>query len=223
MLNHAKFYFLSPAYPMLFAAGALLIERFVSTTHWYWLKASYISLLIISGVGLATLFLPVLPPATYIQVTGGKDLVEPAEDQPATPHLPQPLADRLGWQQMAATVARAYHHLPTNQQKLACIFAGNYGEAGALDYYSQMYQIPKAISSHLNYFLWGPGTCTGDIIISVGAPYNILKPAFDKVVQVDTITCKYCTPTETNLPVYVAYHIKFSVKELWPTTKSYNV
>lgn len=222
MLSHAKFYFLAPAYPVLFAAGALLLEPFLCTRRWYWVKTGYIASLIISGVILALFFLPILPPATYLQISKGADIAQPDFHSP-TPQLPQPLADRLGWENMAANVAQVYHHLPTDQQNQACIFAGNYGEAGAIDYYSQTDQMPKSVSSHLNYFLWGPGTCTGEVVISIGVPYQTLQPIFDKVILADTVTCKYCIHNEQILPIYVAYHAKDSIKDLWPATKNYDI
>ena len=40
---NAKAYFLSPAYPILFAAGALLVERFIRWREWHWLKPVSVS------------------------------------------------------------------------------------------------------------------------------------------------------------------------------------
>ena len=222
MYSHAKFYFLAPAYPVLFAAGALLLEPILTTSRWHWVKISYISSLVISGILLALFFLPVLPPSVYLQFSHGNDLAQP-DFHSNPPQLPQPLADRFGWENMAASVAQVYHHLPTDQQNIACIFAGNYGEAGAIDYYSQTDQIPQSISSHLNYFIWGPGTCTGEIVISIGVPYKTLQPIFDKVVLANTVICKYCIHNEQNLPIYIAYHAKASIKDLWPATKNYDI
>jgi hypothetical protein len=49
-VQNAKFYFLAPTYPILFAAGALMIERFIRWRQWNWLKPAYVSLLVISGI-----------------------------------------------------------------------------------------------------------------------------------------------------------------------------
>src|SRR5215217_4143039 len=38
VVQNARFYFLAPAYPMLFAAGAVVFERFVRRRRWGWLK-----------------------------------------------------------------------------------------------------------------------------------------------------------------------------------------
>ncbi len=57
-LQNAKFYFLAPAYPMLFAAGALVVERFVRRRRWGWLKPAYAAILLVSGVVFAPLVVP---------------------------------------------------------------------------------------------------------------------------------------------------------------------
>ncbi|MGD0456249.1 MAG: hypothetical protein ABSC21_00705 [Terriglobia bacterium] len=41
------------------------------------------------------------------------------------------------------------------------ILAGNYGGAGAIDFYGSRYALPKSISAHQNYY-WGPGQYTGE-------------------------------------------------------------
>jgi hypothetical protein len=222
MVTHAKFYFLSPAYPVLFAGGALLVEQFLSTRRWYWIRTGYISLLVVSGVIFSLLFMPILSPAFYMQVTRGENIAEPFS-QPTAPQLPQPLADRFGWENMAAMVAHIYHRLPAAQQNVACIFASNYGEAGAMDYYAHKYQLPPVVSGHLNYFLWGPGTCTGEVVISVGVPYASLTPFFAKVVPSGTLFCPYCAVVERNMTMYVAYQAKEPIKDIWPSVKDYAV
>ena len=40
--------------------------------------------------------------------------------------------EQIGWPSMAATVATAWERIPPDQRSSATIFAGNYGEAGAL-------------------------------------------------------------------------------------------
>jgi hypothetical protein len=42
--------------------------------------------------------------------------------------------DRFGWEEKAATVARVYERLPAGEERAACVLAGNYGEAAAIDF-----------------------------------------------------------------------------------------
>jgi len=221
-ISRAKLYFLAPAFPMLFAAGSLMVERFVSKPRWGWLKPAYISLLVLAALLLAPIAMPIVPPSMYSRVTaivGGNAGVK--VENRATSVLPQQLADRFGWDTMAATVARAYHDLPKDEQAQACIFTKNYGEAGAIDFFGPQYHMPKAISGHNTYYLWGPGTCTGAVVISIGNSLALLQPVFGSVILAATITCVYCMPEENNLPVYVCLHLKTPIQAIWPGVKHF--
>ena len=51
---------------------------------------------------------------------------------------------------MVASVAGVYNSLPPEQRAKTAILAGNYGEAGAIDFFGPRYGLPKSISAHLN-------------------------------------------------------------------------
>jgi hypothetical protein len=222
-ITRAKLYFLAPAYPMLFAAGSLMVENFVSKPRWGWLKPAYLSLLALVGLLLAPIVIPIIPPPLYGTVTaivGGNAGVK--VENRTTGVLPQQLADRLGWDTMTATIARVYHSLPKEEQAQACILTVNYGEAGAIDLYGPQYHLPRAISGHNSYYLWGPGSCTGKVVISIGYALALLRSEFESVSQVAKIIGPYSMPEENNLPVYVCLHLKTSMQAFWPSIKHYN-
>jgi len=224
VVQNAKFYFLAPVYPVLFAAGALTIERFVQRRGWGWIKPAYAVILVIGGMVVAPLVaVPALPVETLAKIMGaaGGDAGVEVETREVG-QLPQQFADRFGWETMVATVAGVYRELPPKERAESCIFTGNYGEAGAVDFFGPRYDLPKAISGHNNYYIWGPGDCTGQVIISVGVPLSRLEAVFDDVEQVDTIDCEYCMPDEDNLPIYVGRDPKASLQEIWPQVKHYN-
>jgi hypothetical protein len=222
-LIRAKVYFLAPAYPMLFAAGALIFERFFRERCLRWPQPVYMSALLLVGIVLAPVVMPILPPAIYGQTmsfVGGNAGVK--VEQRATGVLPQQLADRFGWDTMTATVAQVFHRLLANEQAQACILTENYGEAGAIDLYGPAYHLPQTMSGHNTYYLWGPGKCTGQVVIVIGYSLNDLRPVFESVAQAGLITCTYCMPAENNLPVYVARHLKGTIQALWPQVKHYD-
>ncbi|CAA9452526.1 MAG: hypothetical protein AVDCRST_MAG37-2515 [uncultured Rubrobacteraceae bacterium] len=224
VVQNARFYFLAPAYPMLFAAGGVVIERFVRRRGWGWFKPAYASVLAVSGVVVAPLtVVPVLPVETLAKITGaaGGDAGIEAETREVA-ELPQNFADRFGWEEMVATVAGVYEELPPEEQANACILTGNYGEAGAIDFFGEEYGLPKAISGHNNYYLWGPRGCTGEVVISVGVPLERLEAAFSEVEQADTVKCEYCMPDENNLPVHICRSPTVPLQESWPQFKHYN-
>jgi hypothetical protein len=79
--------------------------------------------------------------------------------------LPQHFADQFGWEAMVATVANVYNNLPPEQRAKTAILAGNYGGAGAIDFFGPRYGVPKSISAHQNYYYWGPRNYSGGSII----------------------------------------------------------
>ena len=223
-IQNAKFYFLAPAYPMLFAAGGLVIERFVRMKQWNWLKPAYVSLLVISGAIVAVLsVVPALPVQTVAQFTsivGGNAGIE--SEARATAPLPQTFAFRQGWEDLVGTIAGVHDSLPAEERAESCILAGDFGEAGAIDFYGPDYGLPKAISGHNNYYLWGPRGCSGEVVISVGVPVQRLEAVFGDVEHADTVDCEYCMPIEDNMPVYVARDPKIPFEESWPQFRHYN-
>ena len=106
---NAKSYFLAPAYPMLYAGGALVIEQAIQRRGWAWVRPSYVAALVISGLFFAPVAMPLLPPATYVShyafltSTGNG-----GAGQQTAAQFPQYLGDRFGWDTMTATVAGVY-------------------------------------------------------------------------------------------------------------------
>ncbi len=64
---HGRVYYLAPAYPMLFAAGAVVFEQFAERTSHAWLKPAYVAVLLASGILLAPFaYFPILPVGKYL-------------------------------------------------------------------------------------------------------------------------------------------------------------
>ena len=71
LIQDTKFYFLAPAYPALFAAGALEIERFVRRRGWDRAGFAYTCVLALSGLVIGPLtVVPALPVGTLAGITG---------------------------------------------------------------------------------------------------------------------------------------------------------
>lgn len=111
----AKPYTLAPAYPMLFAGGAIVVER-LGGRGGRLLKPIYVALLLISGVLLAPLAMPILPPATFASTYGFLNGTgDAAAGQDAQGVFPQPLGDRFGWENMTRDVAGIYISQPMSK------------------------------------------------------------------------------------------------------------
>ena len=141
-IQNAKFYFLAPAYPMLFAAGALSLERLVRRRSWNWLKPAYAAVLLVGGIALAPMVVPILP-SRRSRASRAPGEAPGSSRSAAKKGNPQHFADRFGWKNMAATVAGVYDSLPAEDRSRACVFTANYGEAGAIDFFGPDYGLLK--------------------------------------------------------------------------------
>ena len=225
---NTRFYFLAPAYPMLFAAGGVAIERFFGgRSRLRWALPAYaavLAVLAVSGFVVApSTVLPVLPVETLAKVTGtlGGDTGIQVETRQVA-ELPQTFADRFGWEGMTDTVARVYDRLPPEERSEVCVLTGHYGEAGAIDFFGSRHSLPKAISGHNSYYLRGPRGCSGETLVSVGVPRKQLEGAFGWIERAGTVRCHYCMPDENHLPIYVGRNPKLPFEEAWPRFKHYD-
>ena len=218
----AKAYFLSPAYPMLYAGGAVMVERLRVRAAGLF-KPLYVGLLLVSGLLLTPLAMPILPPATFASTYGFmSDTGNASAGQEGEGVYPQYLGDRFGWDTMTQTVAGVYDDLSAAERSRACIFTANYGEASALNFLGDRYGLPPAISGHNSYYLWGPGGCRGAVLITVGLSRGKVEQFYTDVEKAATNTCRYCVLEEENgAPVYVATKPKAPIAEWWPQTKHY--
>ena len=206
-----KPYFLAPAFPILFSAGAVVFERLRPRPWLAWIRPTYLALLALSGILLAPDVMPILPLATAVQVYGSPS---------------QPLADRLGWESLTQTVQQVYAALPPDQRAQACILTANYGEAGALQQLAAPGTLPPIISGHNNYYLWGPGSCTGQVLIVVGYSASDVQSTgalYNHITLAATERCQYCLAMENSLPIYVLSSPTSPIfPPRWPSVKHYD-
>jgi hypothetical protein len=221
MLQNAKNYFLAPFYPVLFALSAVMIDGITGPSRWNWFGPEYVRWTGVVSLLFLPLTVPVLPREVelrYLSVLGG---MIPGTESHESGDLPQYFADRFGWEELTATVAGVYNRLPPEDQAVACIFADNYGEAGALAFFGPQYDLPQVISGHNNYYIWGPGECTGAVLIVVGVDdREELQPVFESVELAATTSCEYCMPYENTQPVFVCRGMRLPIEEAWPMVKT---
>ena len=224
LLADGRFYYLAPAYPMLLAGGAVAIERWLTAPRWRWVRPTYLSLLAVAGGLTALIVLPLLPPETYIRYTHFIGISEPKIEHRQASELPQLLADRCGWPEMVAAVAKVYNSIPADERAQTAIFGRNYGEAGAIDFYGPKLGIPKAISGHVNYWYWGPRNYTGESMIVLGdTPRERLEQYFGRVEAVGVVGNPYAMASE-HFTIYLCREPKGgeTLDQLWPKLKNWD-
>jgi 4-amino-4-deoxy-L-arabinose transferase-like glycosyltransferase len=215
-----RVYYLFPAFPLLFAGGAVLAEVALERQP-VWRKLAWPALMAVSGAILAPLAIPVLPPETYIRYTQALHLAPPAIETHRLGPLPQIFADQFGWEEMAQTVARVYNGLAPEVRAKTAIFGQNYGQAGAIDLFGPKYGLPPAISGHQSYFLWGPRGYTGESMIVMDDSQKALESLFSEVRKVGRVDHPYSMPYQ-HFDVFYCRGLKQSMDELWPRVKKWD-
>ena len=221
MLQHAKDYYLSGAYPIVFAAGGVQFERWLSRVRWGGIKTVLVASVLVFAILLAPMALPILPVESYIDYAKKVGISGVQGENQEFGVLPQHYADMFGWEEIVGEVARVFGTLSPEEQKECAIFAGNYGEAGAVDLLGKNYGLPDAISGHNSYYLWGTREFTGDIVIFIGGTQKDLLMYFDAVVEAGRTVCGYCMPYENNQPIFICRGIKGPISEFWLKVKKF--
>ncbi len=233
-----KYYALAGVFLPLLAYGAVWFERGYKRIRqpeeenrendkkiWNGSRAIYAASMVIVALMVYPSNTPVLPVQDYIaynSITGFGTSVKSEDTKLAA--LPQHFADRFGWEEFAVAVSDVYHSLPEQERKECRIFCGNYGEAGAIDYYSDKYGLPGAISGHLSYYYWGYDDYNGKCLIVAGYNgdiYDYLRQHFGKVTLAKIFHADYIMPYENDTPIFICRDLKIPVDEMWKQIQSF--
>ena len=214
-----KNYYLAPIYPILFAAGAVVMER-ATEARLRWIRPAYFALIVLLSLPLLPLTLPLLPPAQYVTFQEKLHVTPPKTEISHTAIMPQHFADRFGWDELVANIANAYRSLTPEEQKKVGIFAQNYGEAGAIDVLGRKYGLPPALSGHQNYFLWGPHGYNGELLLVLEENRSDLDQLCDSVDEKGpAIRNIYAMPFERRMNIYLCRNLHPPLPQLWPRLK----
>jgi hypothetical protein len=214
-----KFYLLAPFYTVLFAGGAVSITQFAEKPKLGWLKTVPVVAIFLMGLISVPFVRPVLPIKYIIKYSGRSVYMGVKGERHRLGRLHQHFADRFGWEQMAKKVAKAYNRLSKEDKSKACVLTANYGEAGAIWVFGQKYGLPKPISGHLQYYIWGPRGHSGEVVVSIGTDINILKNYFNSVQGIGRHQCLLALRYERYLPIYLCKEPKKPLEEMWPSFK----
>ena len=225
LITHGKDYYSAPAYVIVFAAGAVAAERVLERSTLQRLRTALRTAcfvwLLLGVLSLLPLVLPVLPIDTFLRYQSHLPFELPKTEASFVGEtLPQYYADEFPWPGLVAEVARVYHSLTPEEQKRAAIYGNNYGQAAAVDFFGPQYGLPKAISGHQNYFLWGPRHYTGDIVILLGEKEDEAREEFESVTVAATPHNPYAYRYE-NRPVLLCRGLKWNLQQGWSRVKKW--
>jgi hypothetical protein len=221
-LMHGKNYYLAPVYPMLLAAGAVVIDRALTHSSRNWLKPVIAIVLLVSGARLAPVTVPLFSPDHFLAYEKTLPFKLPVlEHGVERAALPQWYADQFGWQEIVDETVVAWNQIPAADRSDCGIFAQDYGQAGAIDFLGRRYGLPPALSGHQTYWLWGPRHYSGQCLIVLGDSRLRLEQLFANVQYVgDSPDNPYAL--ETGIAVWICRNPKFgTLADLWPQVKKW--
>lgn len=158
---NGKGYYSMGLYPTLFAFGGIALEKWTANNNLI-KKFLRVSL----PVTMLLLLIPILPALIPMDTPQNLENNYKATGMDKTGILkwekndihaiPQDFADMLGWKELAEKTARVYHQLPEDIKKETIIFADNYGQAGALNFYRKELGLPEIFSDNASFLYWLP-------------------------------------------------------------------
>jgi hypothetical protein len=220
--RNTKPYYLSPLFTLLYAAGSLAAGRLLESPRRAPMLWIYTALVLGAGAVFAPLAKPLLSAERYLAHASRLGLAPRAEENHEMGRLPQFFADRIGWPELAQSVAGVVAALAPAERERACIFGQNYGQAGAIEYFGAELDLPPAIATHNSYHLWGPGDCSGEVVIVIDDDRESMEATFEAAELETTFRCRDCMPYENDKQIWVGRGLRRPIAEVWPRAKHYD-
>jgi 4-amino-4-deoxy-L-arabinose transferase-like glycosyltransferase len=207
LVLQGRSYYLSPAYPMLLAAGSVFGERWFNTLKvgparivrriTWWALA-------VGGSVAAVLVLPIAPINSTLW-----NLANEMHDN---------FAEQIGWPELVETIADIYTGLPVEERSLTGILTINYGEAGAVNLYGPVYGLPEAISGMNSYWWRGYGNPPPHTLIVVGYNRDTTAQFFELCNLAGHIENRYGVENEETMyfsNIFVCRGLRDTWPEFW--------
>lgn len=221
-VSNGKAYYLSGAFPVILAGGAVMLSEWAEKWHWSWQKPALVGALVFGGIMWLPMALPVLSPANLVRYQnllryhGAK-----FEKSDVGAEIPTYFGSMIGWEELVQAVAQAYRTVPEAQRSRTAILTNTYAQAGAVDLLGAKLGLPKPISGHENYSLWGPRSYTGEKIIAVGFSREDAEANCSSVELAADVQTPYAPPW-VNGPVLICSGLKMTLQQAWPTLQRFH-
>jgi hypothetical protein len=200
-------YYLAPAYPMLYAAGGVWTERWLTclaTARARPIRAAVATALGMNILGGMAVALPLAPiqshwfrMADQINVT---------------------LRDEIGWEEFVAQLAQIRDSLSADSRAQLGILVENYGEVGAVNLYGPAYELPRAISGVNSSWERGYGNLAPKTVIIVGFSQQFVDGNFTACRLIAQVSNSYGVVNEETTErknIYLCGPPKLGWPALW--------
>lgn len=217
---HSKAEYIAPAFQILFAGGAVMIMQWNARLKR--LKFAITIPVVVIGIILSPYARPLLPVESFLAYQSAL-ILEPPNNEGHDSDLPQFYADMFGWEDMAKNVSKIYLSFSAEERKHTVVYCSNYGKAGAIEYYSKKYSLPKVICPHNSYWYWSLdyikhiGNNKITTIIIIGGNIEDHLNSLREVEAAGVHKTKYAMPYENNLTTFIGRGL---IRSLWQIMQS---
>lgn len=163
-----RWYYMGPAYPMLYAAGAVWGEHWLASmqrTRAMTVRWTVWTALTVDVLFTIAFWLPTAP------VTSGWWKISNA--------VQGDYREEMGWPELVQEVAKIRDTLTPEERAHLGIIGTNYGEAGAVNLYGPQYGLPRAISGINSFWQRGYGDPAPQTLIVIGLDQDEVAEDFE--------------------------------------------
>ncbi len=211
--GRSQAYYLTPAYPILLAAGGVWFEELGATRRW--LIPLCATSIVAGAVLLLPIAMPILTPDAFNRYQAGFGI--PDQDGELPPHFRW----RIGWEELADAVRDSHAALESQERRRTGLLAIGFPAAGALEHFGPMRGLPPVIGTHNDYWLWGPGDQDGETMLIVAPPEHPVLTGFSEVGEGAPIPCQYCAGGTRDQRIYLARKPIRPLAALWNEWRDY--
>ena len=205
-LLRGRGYYLLPAYPVLYAAGTVALERFLAPRRpalRIAARAVVLAAVLADTIVIARAYLPIYQPGTVAWA----NQVQQRGD----------LADEVGWPEFVAQVAAVRDQVPAQDRSRLAVLANNYGEAGALALYGPAHGLPTPISSTNSFWARGFGPYEPETVIVTGSTLEDQLKNFERCTVAAHVQIPWNVRNEESADhpdILLCHHLRTP----WPAT-----
>ncbi len=167
LIFKGKDYYALGLYPFVLAAGAVFLEK-ITANGWVGkvVRTGLIGLSLALGIAIAPFSIPYLPVEEMVKYCAdfqkNTGISGPTKWEDGVEHdLPQDYADMQGWREIGKLAIKAWQQ--SEDKKATLIYAENYGQASAIEWYGHQQGLPAVYSFSDTYLLWIPDTLDREI------------------------------------------------------------
>jgi len=216
---HSRVENVAPSFQILFASGSLMIMKW--NLRRGGLKYALVIPVVVLGIILAPITHPFLPINNLIGYQSLLHIKSSASEKHGIEGLSRYCARMIGWKSMAEKVSEVYLSLPEQESKNTLVYCDSYGEAGAIEYYSDQYKLPGAICPQNNFWYWWNEKMEPTTMIFINGKIEEYLDFFETVEVAGYYISEYGIPYRYNPTIFICRGFKGSFESIKKRDKTF--